>query len=584
MGHVLENPFRTLGLPAESTEREILKRAQELDIHHELGKPWAGPLDLPWLPSISRTSENIRAAEALLHREEDRAFYSLLWLRQPTAEELHSFGGSTAPVALSTMAMPLADELTVSARQNLFVVHLALDEGQPRKSSDNISRAIAHFSILIHEIDNLLSSYRPSVRRAALDRLVQMLQGSALDGILGPQRNLEASPTNWKWLIDRFKGYPPPYSEWAGMKLEEVLRQRLGMLLHSCSAARKANPAEAHIPGLKLAQDGSNICKILSETLGTNSSIYILHADEIAIELLNCAIDYHNEWLDKPDDTKHLLQKAHPLLESAKSLSQTDHIKERIQTATKTIVAHSSEQARRIANRLTPGVSRSVPYETEFKPTREAKIRFWGCLAMPVTLLAVFLYINHADSVSNQPPQPTQISRQTGLDPSAEKPIKPKPTIPKIPVTVNNLGKILPNITKIMSGALRIIKHKEETSIKGGKLLIIDRLDSQTFSPLQNQIPNVLWPSEMKDIHYIAIIQKKAENIGRYSNGGIGYQWKYYLKLVNYKKKTIATQREFLGGEPPQNVRVKRGQMSDFYGSDPTPDMVRFLTNGVIHE
>lgn len=79
MDAILNNPFRILGIPTNSSDKEIAKRVSDLLIYAEMGKKVSYETDFPFLGELDRSAESIKLASKKIEFPENKIFYSLLW-------------------------------------------------------------------------------------------------------------------------------------------------------------------------------------------------------------------------------------------------------------------------------------------------------------------------------------------------------------------------------------------------------------------------------------------------------------------------------------------------------------------------
>lgn len=78
MDAILNNPFRILGLPTTSSDKDIAKRVSDLLIYAEMGKKVSYETDLLFLGELDRSVDAIRLASKKIELPENKIFYSLL--------------------------------------------------------------------------------------------------------------------------------------------------------------------------------------------------------------------------------------------------------------------------------------------------------------------------------------------------------------------------------------------------------------------------------------------------------------------------------------------------------------------------
>ncbi len=89
MGPVITNPWRTLGLQATATRRELTKRVDDLKTRIEFGKSNQYPLDFPGLFPLTRTVETVDDAAKQLDNDERKLLHAFFWfIKDDSVDEL----------------------------------------------------------------------------------------------------------------------------------------------------------------------------------------------------------------------------------------------------------------------------------------------------------------------------------------------------------------------------------------------------------------------------------------------------------------------------------------------------------------
>jgi hypothetical protein len=79
MNLINNNPYRILGLPITSTEREITKQINTLATYAEMGKTISLESDYSFLDTMDRTPRTIEEAKKQIEQNENKFLYSLFW-------------------------------------------------------------------------------------------------------------------------------------------------------------------------------------------------------------------------------------------------------------------------------------------------------------------------------------------------------------------------------------------------------------------------------------------------------------------------------------------------------------------------
>ncbi len=345
-GLVIDNPFRVLNLPTSATERQIQKRIQELLTRAELGKLTDPDDRLPW-PALPLTTAIINKAAASLSRSEDRLFHSMMWF------QILDDVDETAWKIARDGDLPRAIEVWQqgTAWQHLFNLHSALRGWIESTNGDDLL-----IDRMVHVLSGAVSTWVANgpnvpgqVQSQLIARLFVAAQEMALEHIKGDRPYLRCSAEDWNRLKALFRDFPAPHNQWAGNRLEQECRSVVEALVHRAEADRKATPTESHLAGWRLQLKSLHPLSLLGTVLGKDSPGYFLLADEVAEEILEVAIAYHNCWFGRPDDEAHPLEEAYSLLMKANELAIGSTIRQRISSSLPVIKEHYLEQQKRFA-------------------------------------------------------------------------------------------------------------------------------------------------------------------------------------------------------------------------------------------
>ena len=98
--------------------------------------------------------------------------------------------------------------------------------------------------------------------------------------------------------------------------------------IESTKRKRKGNKSDSYSFGLKLFVDTKDDLTLLKSLLGTSNLKYQMIADNLAKEIMQCGIDYFQEWKESKDPSKECLK----LLKYAKSIALGSQTKDRVQS------------------------------------------------------------------------------------------------------------------------------------------------------------------------------------------------------------------------------------------------------------
>ena len=197
MNLVFQNPFRTLGLLAGASSRDIAQRVAELRVRAAVGQVPVFVHDQPGWPAIDRSLSAVEAAAAAVEDSEGRWFHGLFWFRandpiDELALESLSAGRATQALRLWDQRIARGGREVSSCLMNRAVLSLALGcapaAGNPallRAGLDGLGHALADHALAVR--GELPASRWSELMRRLVSAL---LAESALDvgGEFGPER------------------------------------------------------------------------------------------------------------------------------------------------------------------------------------------------------------------------------------------------------------------------------------------------------------------------------------------------------------------------------------------------------------
>ena len=76
---IKQNPFRTLGLLGNASERELQRQIGIIKRYAEVGKTKSFDFDFSFIGDFSRTLEEIQQASSMIEQAHKKLLYSLFW-------------------------------------------------------------------------------------------------------------------------------------------------------------------------------------------------------------------------------------------------------------------------------------------------------------------------------------------------------------------------------------------------------------------------------------------------------------------------------------------------------------------------
>lgn len=274
MKQVKQNPYRLLGIYANATTKERIASQSRLHAFLKVGKSVSSPLDLTsYLGDIERSEAVIATASANLTLPQDQIRYAQFWFVRDTPIDTVAFNH------LESDDLAKAEEIweqreTPSSLQNLIICSLIREEYPKALSyAERLygdSKAVSHFVTLIAGDDAGIDT--DHIGLDFLDAMCEELGGSRLLHLV--------SSSAWQEHLKGLTVGP----------LIKVIKEAIDV----AKKERKANKNRGASAGITLYKKSKSSLAKLKELLSTSDMQYQMVADELGLEILQCAIDYYN--------------------------------------------------------------------------------------------------------------------------------------------------------------------------------------------------------------------------------------------------------------------------------------------------
>lgn len=283
---VLLNPFRVLGVYANSKRQEILANKSKATAFLKVNRPVEYPLDLKGIfPSLSRTLDMMNEAEAHLTIAKEQIKYAQFWFLKMSPFDDVAFNHLVAGNMSQAKEIWSKQEL-LSSLQNKLVCYLI--ENKPWLALKAAERLYEKFGeAYINKVDA-----NCTLQMSGTELLHQFID--SLGEEVGMQKLLGYE------LGTETKNY--------------ISSQTVGPLISKISSevekAKKVDhkdPVARKNAGQKLMVSTKDPLEQLKDILMVGDSQYQMVADKLGLEILQCGIDYFNNSDD--DDAPHTAMK-----------------------------------------------------------------------------------------------------------------------------------------------------------------------------------------------------------------------------------------------------------------------------------
>ncbi len=272
---ISENPFRILGVCANSPMTEIVANKGKMNAFLKVGKQVSFPLDLAGqLGVLNRTADLVAAADSQLSIESNKLQAAQFWFFKVTQFDAIAFNHLSGANIDAAMSIWEKKE-SMSSLQNRAVCHLIKSE------LSNASMCLA----------NLYENYR----REFLETIDIRREVSAEELIGGLISVLTDSCPDIELSFLCPAGSSSSWQDIAKRKIVQPLIDKLTAAIATAKQS-KGKGAEARLKaGRKLYAEAKAIIDKLCELLPNNDVQLVTICDKTGNEILQCGIDYYRD-------------------------------------------------------------------------------------------------------------------------------------------------------------------------------------------------------------------------------------------------------------------------------------------------
>jgi len=317
---IFKNPFRVLGLPVTASNRDIVKRINELEMFVEMGKIKSYEMDCPSLPFLDRSTESIHEASSMLEQSESKFISSLFWFwNNNSVDELaiDLLQDGKYEKAISIWKKILAEkkysQIDSSNLKNLYTLYLALSFANEKIDYAYLIEGIKYAGYFfsngfVSDFDHHVNGSDISVRYD-YGKISICFANKILESVTANKNGFARH--DLKKIIETFQAFPiQTYQHSKRFFINEPvynIKQNITRSRHR----RTEDPENAYSFGNELYEDSIPDLESIENLVSDSDAEYQILADNLADEILQCSIDYFNELRDSdsidPGDNALLL-------------------------------------------------------------------------------------------------------------------------------------------------------------------------------------------------------------------------------------------------------------------------------------
>ncbi len=270
---IQQNPYRILGVYANSSQKEILSNKGKATAFIKVGKPIEFPLDLNGvLPPLSRTIEMFDEAEAHLAIAKEKLLYTQFWFLKKTPLDDVAFNHLVAGNIEEAVSI-WGKQDNLSSIQNRVICYFILGD-----MTHALSLAKQLYIICGDTYINGVDS-SSTLRMSSVELEHQFLDALGENVGMIQLRNIVAD------------------SEWKSYIGEKLVSPLICKISEEVEKTKKVNHKDADarkIAGQKLIESTKEPLQQLQSVLSRTDSQYQMIADKLGEEILQCGIDFYN--------------------------------------------------------------------------------------------------------------------------------------------------------------------------------------------------------------------------------------------------------------------------------------------------
>lgn len=315
------NPYRIAGILSNASSKELQKQKGKVKAFSKVGKVITSEFDFDILGELERTEEIIEKAFANIEQSKDKVKNALFWFIKVSAFDetaISYLKNGDDEKALEIWGRITNDKevnsKNFSAFNNIGTLKLLRDSEQIIKEG------------IAAKIKLIDSNYFVNFAQIVADETFTIDKNSQSEILIDElltEFNKHHSSIDTFNLFSNCNGTTHKY---LSKRLTDTPIHNIEVFIESTKRKRQANKSEAYNYGVEIARKTKDDLILLKALLGKNDLKFKMIADGLAKEIMQCGIDYFQEWKDTKDPSKEGIK----MLKYAKSIAIGTQTKDRI--------------------------------------------------------------------------------------------------------------------------------------------------------------------------------------------------------------------------------------------------------------
>ena len=300
---IQNNPYRLLGIPILSSERELQKQITKSNRFAEVGKTFTCDTDYPFLGEFDRNVDSINIAAKSIEQPLNKVLYSTFWfLNQNHIDNIaiESLQKSNFNKSIEIWEKVIGNgevsDKKFSNLLNLKSLYLGLSIQNNRDEAFNKEYFIKGIELSGKFINH--KEFKPLCKKIVgekFDFSIEKIEDLFLTSILSDIKPILSNGIEINEIIDAVKTFSSDTQFKFSQKFSAGETSRIEKEIENSADLRNKNPDKAYEFGLDLYKNTKEDIKSLSKIIGASDVKYQMIANKLAHELMQCAIDFFNK-------------------------------------------------------------------------------------------------------------------------------------------------------------------------------------------------------------------------------------------------------------------------------------------------
>jgi len=306
---IKNNPFRILGLLSNATERDILRQKSKIQAHLNVGKNINLDFDLPLFGELKRNQDSLSLALSQLESDLNKVQNALFWMinhssyDQIALDHMKNGDHSKAKDIWAKVTGPKQiNAQNISATLNLSTILIF----QAFVGSDIdfrlLSSGLAKKLHLVNseEFGDFVHSIAGQNFRVSKDKLSEFLISSVCDELL--KRYKSGNENTFDNIHELYQDIEGEYADLLKKYLSQEYFNIIENEISKAQEKRRLNAKDSIPCADNLVRSTEKSYNLLVKILGRSNFRFRDISDKLALEILQCGIDYFKAFEDSSTD------------------------------------------------------------------------------------------------------------------------------------------------------------------------------------------------------------------------------------------------------------------------------------------